>query len=75
MAWWYEDEEGGGKGAYERAIPQKRFAFVVFDYTVTEDAFDKELIPLMEGRYELEASFPARIYGGYGQIDVFRAIE
>lgn len=72
--WWYEDEEGGGKEAYERAITQKRFAFVVFDYTVTED-FDKELIPLMQGRYELEVSFPAKIYGEYGQIDVFKVIE
>jgi len=72
--WWYEDEEGGGKEAYERAIVQKRFDFIVFDYTVTED-FDKELIPLMEGRYELEASFPAKVFGEYGQIDVFKAIE
>jgi len=72
--WWYEDEEGGGKEAYERAITEKRFNFIVFDYTVTED-FDKELIPLMEGRYELQASFPAKIHGEYGQIDVFKAIE
>ena len=72
--WWYEDEQGGGKEAYERAITQKRFDFVVFDYTVTED-FDKELIPLMQNRYELQASFPAHIFGEYGKIDVFKAIE
>jgi 4-amino-4-deoxy-L-arabinose transferase-like glycosyltransferase len=72
--WWYEDEEGGGKGAYERAIVQKRFDFIVFDYTVTED-FNKELLPLMEGRYNLEASFPAYVFGQYGGIDVFKVIE
>jgi len=72
--WWYEDEEGAGKEAYERAITQKRFDFIVFDYTVTED-FNKELIPLMQDRYELRASFPAQIYGEHGKIDVFRVIE
>ena len=72
--WWYEDEQGGGKEAYERAITQKRFDFIVFDYTATED-FDKELILLMQNRYELQASFPAHIFGEYGEIDVFKAIE
>lgn len=73
--WWYEDEQGQGGEAhlFERAVTQKRFDFIVFDYTVTKD-LDDYLIPTMEGRYELVASFPAFDLWD-SKIDVFKAIE
>jgi 4-amino-4-deoxy-L-arabinose transferase-like glycosyltransferase len=72
--WWYEDEQGRGTAAYRRAVVDKRFDWIVIDYMVTPE-LDHELLPLMAGRYELAASFPARLWGLYGQIDVFRAIR
>jgi hypothetical protein len=72
--WWYQDEQGWGKEAYERAIIQKRVVFIVFDYRFTEE-LDRELLPLMQDRYELQASFPAHVFGQYSKIDVFKVIE
>ena len=71
--WWYQDEEGEGKQAYERGIRQKRFDFIVFDDKETP-AFNAQLRELMEGRYRLEVSFPAFRYGSVGEITVYRPV-
>ena len=69
--WWYADEQGSGMEAYRRAIAQKRFDFIVLDYTYTEE-FGPQFLPLISEGYELKASFPAHIFGEYGKIDIFR---
>jgi hypothetical protein len=68
----YKDERGRGKEAYKRAVTEKRFAFVVLDNLEKQDLGD-ELIPLMDGRYTLVASFPAYVHGNRGRIDVYKA--
>ncbi len=72
--WYYQDELGAGREAYKRGVIEKRFDWIIFDYTQTGD-LDRELLPLMEGRYAQVAAFPARIHGSKGQIDVFKAIR
>jgi hypothetical protein len=71
--WWYQDDQGSGQPAFERAIAQKRFAFIIFDYTVTKDS-DHQLLEAMDGRYARDATFPARIFGDQGTIEVFRPL-
>lgn len=72
--WWYEDEHGQGVEAYKRAIGAQRFDLVVFDYAFTPD-LDRDLLALMQGSYEARASFPARVFGEYGTVDVFKPIR
>jgi len=72
--WWYVDEQGSGIEAYRRAIVEGRFDWIVFDYVFT-GGLDRELAQTMQGRYELQASFPARVYGQYGTIDIFKALK
>jgi hypothetical protein len=72
--YWYEDELGRGEEAYKRAVTERRFVFVVLDNLNKQDLGD-ELIPLMQGRYTLVASFPAYVHGNRGRIDVYKADE
>jgi hypothetical protein len=70
--WWYSDEHGGGKEAYKRSVVGRRFDWIVFHYGATRE-LGQELLRLMAGRYRLVASFPARIFGDQGTIDLFKA--
>ena len=72
--WWYQDEEGQGAdfALYERAILQKRFDYVVFDYSVTGD-LDRALLGALESGYGLHATFGA-LAGRDGRIDVLKKI-
>jgi 4-amino-4-deoxy-L-arabinose transferase-like glycosyltransferase len=69
--WWYEDEQGFGEEAYQRAIAEKRFDFIVLDNSLTPE-FSAQFLPLILEEYDLVASFPAYQFGDEGQIDVFR---
>lgn len=72
--WYYQDEQGAGTPAYRRAVEQKRFDWIIFDYLSTS-GLDEELLPLMQGHYALQNSFSARVYGQWGQIDVYRVVQ
>jgi len=73
--WWYEDEEGQGSDVhlYERAITQKRFDYIVFDYMMAGD-LNHQLLETMQGRYELVATFPA-FTNSDDRIDVFEVSD
>jgi 4-amino-4-deoxy-L-arabinose transferase-like glycosyltransferase len=73
--WWYADEEGegGDVAVFERAIRQRRFAYIILDNSVTAD-LNRRLAPTIERHYELVASFPART-GDTKRIDVFRRAD
>lgn len=70
--WWYQDEEGQGSDValYERAILQRRFDFVVFDYSMTAD-LDHQLVTALQDGYQLAATFPSDTSFSPG-IEVYR---
>ena len=71
--WWYVDEQGSGPEAFKRAISMNKFDWIVFDYVFTGD-LDRELLTTMQDKYQLQATFPARVFGKYGKIEVFKAL-
>ena len=71
--WHYQDEEGSGTEAFERAVRDRRFDWIILDYNYTPE-LDQQIFGLMSGRYELEGTFPALLYGEFGRVEVFRAL-
>ena len=74
--WWYEGEEGqgGNSDLFQQAVANSRFDTIIFDYMMTGD-LDSQLLPIMEGKYELAATFPAHTWFGDDKIDVFERLE
>jgi hypothetical protein len=71
---WYKDELGRGEEAYKRAVAGRRFDFIVLDNLRQNDLGDK-LIPVMNGLYKMETSFPAYVFRNKGRIDIYRVIR